>query len=74
MPKFRRAFGPELKLEAVRQVTEVGMHRWLVERTFAWLNRFRRLIIRYERRDDIYRAFATLACALITWRYVQQFC
>ncbi len=52
----------------------LGKYRWVVERTFAWLNRFRRLIIRYERRDDIYRAFATLACALITWRYVQQFC
>lgn len=35
----------------------LGHHRWVVERTFAWLNRFRRLRVRYERRDDIPLAF-----------------
>ena len=43
----------------------LGQHRWVVERTLAWLNRFRRLAIRYERRADIHEAFATLGCALI---------
>jgi transposase len=42
-------------------------YRWVVERTFSWLNRFRRLKIRYERRADIHLAFLHLACALITW-------
>jgi hypothetical protein len=36
-----------------------------VERTLAWLNRFRRLTIRDERRDDIHEAFLSLGCALI---------
>ena len=43
----------------------LGRHRWVVERTMAWLNRFRRLTIRYERRGDIHEAFVSLACSLI---------
>ena len=39
--------------------------RWKVERTFAWLGNFRRLIIRYERLAKIYSAFFNLACIMI---------
>jgi transposase len=39
--------------------------RWVVERTFAWLNQFRRLHVRYARRPDTHLAFLTLACILI---------
>jgi transposase len=49
----------------------LGRHRWVVERTFAWLNRFRRLMIRYERFADLYLAFLDLACALICLRFLQ---
>jgi len=42
--------------------------RWVVERTFAWLNQFRRLRVRYEKRADIHEALLSLACALICWR------
>ena len=31
----------------------LGRWRWVVERTFAWLNQFRRLRVRYEKRADI---------------------
>jgi transposase len=48
-----------------------GRHRWVVERTLAWLRQFRRLAVRCERRADIHLAFTTLAAALITWRFVQ---
>lgn len=43
----------------------LGRHRWVVERTLAWLNHFRRLRVRDERRVDIHHAFLTLGCALI---------
>jgi transposase len=46
--------------------------RWVVERTLAWLHRFRRLALRYERRADVHEAFLTLGCALITWRYLKR--
>ncbi len=52
----------------------LGRYRWVVERTLSWLNRFRRLEVRYERRDYIHQAFLELGCALICWRYVQRFC
>jgi transposase len=49
----------------------LGRSRWVVERTFAWLNQFRRLRVRYEKRDDIHEAFLSLGCALICWRSSQ---
>lgn len=50
----------------------LGVFRWVVERTLAWLHRFRRLALRYERRADAHEAFLTLGCALITWRYLKR--
>lgn len=49
-----------------------GVFRWVVEGTLAWLHRFRRLALRYERRADVHEAFLTLGCALITWRYLKR--
>jgi transposase len=37
-------------------------HRWKVERTHAWFGGFRRLTIRYERRDDIHSASTSSPC------------
>lgn len=42
--------------------------RWKVERTFAWFNNFRRLVVRWERSVSMYRAFFHMACMLITLR------
>lgn len=48
----------------------LGRHRWVVERTFAWLNRQRRLILRYDRWASHYEGFLHLGCALICWNYL----
>jgi len=50
----------------------LGMFRWVVERTIAWLHQFRRLRVRYERRDDIHEAFLMLGCILICHRCLQE--
>ena len=42
--------------------------RWKVERTFAWLNHFRRLVVRWDRSITIYNAFFHVACLVITLR------
>nr|WP_234022157.1 IS5 family transposase [Streptomyces ipomoeae] len=52
----------------------LGVFRYVVERTIAWLHGFRRLRIRWERRDDIHEAFLGLATCLITHRHVQRLC
>ena len=72
-PRCRRATSRRhIKVRIARKGKEssqrLGRHRWVVERTFAWLNQFRRLAIRYERRADIHHAFLTLGCALICFR------
>jgi len=47
--------------------------RWKMERTFAWLGNYRRLVVRYENKLHVYSAFFHLACimivlrALLTW-------
>jgi hypothetical protein len=45
-----------------------------VERTLAWLNRFRRLTVRSERRQDIHLAFTTLGCALVRLNQTRRLC
>ena len=44
--------------------------RWIVERTHAWLFNFRRLVVRYERKLENFRAFLHLACVLIALRKI----
>lgn len=41
--------------------------RWVVERTHSWLNRYRRLLIRWEKKAPNYLALLHLACAHMTW-------
>lgn len=47
----------------------LGRYRWVVERTLAWLARYRRLSVRYERRANIHEAFLHLGCALVCLGY-----
>jgi len=45
-------------------------HRWIVERTFAWLGHFRRLVVRYERLISTYAGFFHLAYAILALKRV----
>jgi len=42
--------------------------RWKIERLFAWLSNFRRLVVRYERHRVNYLGFVQLACILLLLR------
>jgi putative transposase len=42
--------------------------RWVVERTHSWLNRFRKLLVSFEKTEASYQALLALAAALICWR------
>ena len=46
----------------------LGVHRWVVEQSFALLHWFRLWRIRWEIRDDIHEAFLSLACGIICSR------
>ena len=51
-----------------KQLPGYRARRWVVERTHSWINRFRRLLIRWEKKVDNYTAFLHFACAWITFR------
>ena len=42
--------------------------RWVVEVCHSWLNRFRKLLVRYEKKARNYQALVEFACAVIIWR------
>ena len=42
--------------------------RWVVERTHSWMNRFRRILIRWEKKPENYLGMLHLVCAVITIR------
>ena len=52
----------------------LGRHRWVVERTHAWLAAFGKLRTRFERRIDIHVALLSLACCVICIRHFAPFC
>jgi transposase len=64
-----------IKPEIARRQTEhgsgLGRVRWGVERTFAWLHNYKRLLVRYDRRHEIHEAFLALACCLVCFRRLQ---
>jgi putative transposase len=56
--------------EARALAREAGQRarRWVVERSHSWLNRFRRLLVRWEKNPENYLALLHFACALIAFR------
>ena len=61
-----RARGEEA--QAMKRHAGVKARRWVVERTHSWMNRFRRVFIRWDKSPDNYLAFLHFACALIAFR------
>ena len=77
IPRCRRAWSRRhIQIRIARKKIDssarLGRHRWVVERTFAWLHRSRRLTVRDERRADIHHAFLILGGALIGWHALPQ--
>jgi transposase len=69
----RRRYVPHVRqrgeeIKAMKQNPRCRPRRWVVERTHSWLNRFRKLLVRYEKRADSYEGLLEIACALITFR------
>lgn len=64
----QRGITPVIARRRTEHGSGLGVTRWVVERTNAWLHQFRRLRVRFERRADIHEAFLKLGCCLICWR------
>jgi transposase len=67
--KTRRIW-PVIARRGVTHGSKLGKHRWVVERTIAWLHQFHRLRERWEYRAELHAGLLKLACCLICWRYL----
>jgi putative transposase len=68
-----RKYRPHIKQRkeecaAKKQKPGYKPRRWVVERTHSWLNRFRKLLVSFEKTETSYLALLSLAAALICWR------
>ena len=61
-----RPRGEEAK--AIKREAGFKARRWVVERAHSWMNRFRRLLIRWDKKPENYLAFLHFACGLIAFR------
>ena len=51
-----------------RDIPGYRARRWVVERTHSWMNRFRRILIRWEKKVENYLAMLHFACAWISFQ------
>lgn len=63
-----RGIQPRLARKGIEPKERLGRHRWVIERSMAWLTGYRRLTLRYERRADTFKAFLALAAALVCFK------
>jgi transposase len=61
----RRGITPRIARRGIDSSERLGRHRWVVERSLAWMPDFRRLSVRYVRRADRLQGLLPLACALL---------
>jgi len=61
-----RARGEEA--QAIKHEAGFKARRWVVERTHSWMNRFRRILTRWEKKAENYLGLLHLVCAIITYR------
>ena len=56
--------------ESKKHVSGYKARRWVVEASHSWFNRFRKLLVRFEKTDASYIALLSLASAIIAWRKI----
>jgi transposase len=54
--------------QAIKAEAGKKARRWVVERSHSWMNRFRRILVRWDKKPEHYLAFLHFACALIAFR------
>jgi transposase len=63
-----RGIKPVIARRGTAHGSGLGVARWVVERTFAHLHQFKRLLVRYERRAEMHEAMLALGCCLLCYR------
>jgi len=68
IPSYERRPRKRPKPERLVKACPSYQERWKVERTFAWLGNFRRLLVRHERYLSTFRAFFLVAFIVVSLR------
>jgi transposase len=63
-----RGIGVRIARKGIESSQKLGKHRWVIERSIAWLFGYHRLSIRYERYANHFCAFLTLAATLTCYK------
>jgi transposase len=58
-----------VEAEELRRIPGFRARRWVVERTHSWMNRFRRILIRWEKKSENYEALLHLVSGIIACRF-----
>jgi transposase len=58
------------EIEAKKINPKCKARRWVVEVSHSWFNRFRKILVRYEKRSDTYMALLHMVAAIIAYRKV----
>jgi putative transposase len=68
----KRRYVPHIRQRGEERLinTRYPTKRWVVERTKSWHNRFRKLLVRYEKKSENYLALVCLACCIIVYRRI----
>jgi transposase len=71
----RRHYIPHVRqrveeVQAKKKNPRYRARRWVVERTQSWLNRYRKLLVRFEKKTLSHKALLELACASIVFRRI----
>jgi transposase len=70
-----RGYVPHIKqrreeVAEIKTIPGVVARRWVVERTHSWMNRWRKLLVSFEKSEASYNGLLSLAAGLICWRNV----
>lgn len=61
------------EIAAKKNIPGFRARRWVVERSHSWFNRYRRLLVRWEKKVANYRAFLYFACGIMAFRAAEVF-
>lgn len=70
----RRGIRVRIARKGIESKERLGRHRWVVERTHAWLAAFGKLRVRFERSITTHVALLSLACSIICLRTLRRLC
>ena len=65
---------PRIARKGMDNSQRLGRYSWVVERTHAWMSRFRRLTMRSDEREEIHFGFVILGCALVCLHQIKRPC